>query len=457
MDVRFGTDGVRGVANADVTPEVALAIGRAVTEVLGVDRVVTGRDTRRSSSMLEAAALAGAASRGARACSSGVVPTPAVAYACQGSSTTAGIMVSASHNPFADNGLKVFGPGGHKLSDSEQQAIEARLGESSAETGRSDVSVPTGADVGSVGLLEDPLVEYEASLVRAIGSRSLDGIRLVLDCANGSNSAVAPRVLRDLGVSLEVMADHPDGVNINEGCGSNHPEALASAVVGRAAGLGIAFDGDADRVVAVDHRGRIVDGDHLMAMCAIDLHERGLLPGDTVVVTVMTNLGFRRSMGSHGIKVVETPVGDRHVLEVLRAGGFGLGGEQSGHIVFTEHSTTGDGLLSALKVLDLVSRTGLDLAELADRAMTRLPQVLVNVPVIEPMADAADQLAEQVSDAEAELGDSGRVVLRPSGTEPVVRVMVEADSQAQAQTVADRLATAVATMAGVVGRTGRTI
>jgi phosphoglucosamine mutase len=252
------------------------------------------------------------------------------------------------------------------------------------------------------------------------------------------------------------MADHPDGVNINDGCGSNHPEALASAVVGRAAGLGIAFDGDADRVVAVDHRGRIVDGDHLMAMCAIDLHERGLLSGDTVVVTVMTNLGFRRSMAAHGIKVIETPVGDRHVLEALRTGGYGLGGEQSGHIVFAEHSTTGDGLLSALMVLDLISRTGLDLAELADRAMTRLPQVLVNVPVIEPMADAADRLASQVAAAEAELGDSGRVVLRPSGTEPVVRVMVEADSQAQAQAVADRLATAVATMAGVAKRTGRT-
>jgi phosphoglucosamine mutase len=453
LDVRFGTDGVRGVANADVTPEVALAIGRAVTEVLGVDRVVTGRDTRRSSSMLEAAALAGAASRGARACSSGVVPTPAVAHACRVSSPTAGIMVSASHNPFADNGLKVFAPGGHKLSDSEQHAIEAHLGEITSGVDGAAASAPTGAEVGSVGVLEDPLVDYEASLVRAIGSRSLDGIRVVLDCANGSNSAIAPRVLRDLGVSLEVMADHPDGVNINDGCGSNHPEALAAAVVGRDAELGIAFDGDADRVVAVDHRGRIVDGDQLMAMCAIDLHERGLLPGDTVVVTVMTNLGFRRSMDSHGIDVVETPVGDRHVLEALRAGGFGLGGEQSGHIIFAGLSTTGDGLLSALMVLDLISRTGLGLAELADSAMTRLPQVLVNVPVIEPMADAADRLTAQVSDAEAELGDSGRVVLRPSGTEPVVRVMVEADSQTRAQSVADRLAAAVA---GVVTRTGRT-
>lgn len=456
MEVRFGTDGVRGVANSEVTPEVALAIGRAVTEVLGVERVVTGRDTRRSSSMLEAAALAGSASRGARACSSGVVPTPAVAHACRTSSLTAGIMVSASHNPFADNGLKVFAPGGRKLSDDEQHAIEVRLGEWAAEPSGSDAWVPTGAAVGTVGVLEDPLTGYEASLVDAMGGRSLDGLRLVLDCANGSNSAIAPRVLRGMGVSLEVMADHPDGVNINDGCGSNHPEALAAAVVGRDAALGIAFDGDADRMVAVDHRGRIVDGDHLMAMCAIDLHERGLLSGDTVVVTVMTNLGFRRSMGSHGIKVVETPVGDRHVLEALRAGGYGLGGEQSGHIVFAKHSTTGDGLLSTLMVLDLISRTGLALAELADASMTRLPQVLVNVPVIEPVVDAAELLSAQVSDAEAELGASGRVVLRASGTEPVVRVMVESDSQARAQSVADRLAAAVATVVGEVRGPGRT-
>ncbi|MCZ7628274.1 MAG: hypothetical protein M5U19_04055 [Microthrixaceae bacterium] len=379
--------------------------------------------------------------------SAGVVPTPAVAHACRAPSPTAGIMVSASHNPFPDNGLKVFAPGGHKLGDDEQHAIESYLGAQthpgSADSGVSGPSVPTGAEIGSVGVLEDPLGDYEASLIAAIGGRSLEGIRLILDCANGSNSMVAPRVLRHLGASVEVMADNPDGVNINDGCGSNHPEALASAVVGRDAALGIAFDGDADRVVAVDHTGRVIDGDHLMAMCAIDLHSRGMLPGDTVVVTVMTNLGFRRSMGSHGISVVETPVGDRHVLEALRAGGYGVGGEQSGHIVFAQHSTTGDGLLSALVVLDLISRSGRSLAELADAAMTRLPQVLVNVPVSEPMTDAPQRLAAQVAHAEGELGDSGRVVLRPSGTEPVVRVMVEADSQDRERTVADRLAAAV--------------
>ncbi len=465
MQVRFGTDGVRGVANTEVTAEVALEIGRAVAQVLGVETVVTGRDTRRSSSMLEAAALAGVASRGAHGCSLGVVPTPAVAHVCASEPDTAGVMVSASHNPFADNGLKVFAPGGHKLTDEQQRSIETCLVEASGggsggpgdaggpdpvptgrAVGRFD-PVPTGRAVGTVTRLQEPLAGYEESLHRAIGHRSLEGISLVLDCANGSNSLVAPRVLRERGVSLEVMADHPDGVNINDGCGSNHPEALAVAVTGRAAALGIAFDGDADRVVAVDDTGRVIDGDQIMAMCAIDLHSRGLLAHDTVVVTVMTNLGFRRAMAADGIAVVETPVGDRHVLAALRSGGFSLGGEQSGHIVFTDHSTTGDGLLSALMVLDLISRTGRSLAELADDAMTRLPQVLVNVELSAPMPDATDRMAVQIRDAEAALGSSGRIVVRPSGTEPMVRVMVEAESHDEARSVAEGLASAVSATA----------
>ncbi len=441
--MRFGTDGVRGVANLDVTPEVALALGRAVVEVLGVRNVVTGRDTRRSGSMLESAALAGAASRGARAASCGVVPTPAIAHACRIDTATAGVMVSASHNPFADNGLKVFAPGGHKLTDSEQHQIEEHVATAGGTPLPQDDAVPVGEAVGSVRVLEEPLREYEESLVAAIGNRTLGGLSVVLDCANGSNSEVAPRVLRSLGVSLEVMADHPDGVNINDRCGSNHPEALSGAVVGRGADLGVAFDGDADRVVAVDHTGRVIDGDHLMAMCAIDLHDRGALAGNTVVVTVMTNLGFRRAMEAHGISVVETPVGDRNVLEALRAGGYSLGGEQSGHIVFADHSTTGDGLLSALMVLDLLARNGRGLADTAEASMTRLPQVLQNVRVTAPMADVAVRLAGDVRAAEAELGDSGRVLLRPSGTEAVVRVMVEADSEPQARAIAERLSGAV--------------
>ncbi|MCO5319188.1 MAG: phosphoglucosamine mutase [Microthrixaceae bacterium] len=446
MAVRFGTDGVRGLANSEVTPEVALAIGRATVDVLGVQQVVTGRDTRLSGTMLESAVLAGAASRGASARSLGVVPTPAVAYACRRDDATAGIMVSASHNPFADNGLKVFAPGGRKLSDAQQAEMEQHL--DAAVGSAATLPGPTGADLGWVGPVEDPLSDYERSLSEAIGGRSLEGLKLVVDCANGSNHEVAPRVLRRLGASIEVMGDHPDGSNINEGCGSNHPEALASAVVGRGASLGIAFDGDADRLVAVDHTGRIIDGDHLMAMCALDMHDRGELPHDTVVVTVMTNLGFRRAMESHGIEVVETPVGDRHVLEALGRGGYALGGEQSGHIVFARHSTTGDGLLSALMVLDLLARSERSLADLADGAMSRLPQVLVNVPVSSPMPDVAERLAAEVAAAEASMGGSGRVVLRPSGTEPVVRVMVEADTERAAGEVASGLAEAVSAAAG---------
>ena len=452
MAGRFGTDGVRGVANSAVTAELALALGRAVVTVLGVDRVVTSRDTRLSGPMLESAVLAGAASQGAHAVSMGVAPTPAVAQFCAGEDTTAGVVVSASHNPFGDNGLKVFAPGGRKLTDDQQHTIELVLEDllgSGADTDRVPTAPrPTGASVGTTGLLESPLEAYEASLVSLLEGRNLTGLSVVLDCANGANSSIAPRLLRSLGVSLEVIADHPDGVNINDGCGSNHPEGLAASVAGRSADLGIAFDGDADRIAAVDHTGRIVDGDHLMAMCAIDLHERGQLTNDTVVVTVMTNLGFRRSMERHGISVVETPVGDRHVLEALHSGGHSLGGEQSGHIVFARHSTTGDGLLSALVVLDLVRRSGRSLGELADAAMTRLPQVLINVPVDEPMPDVAERLADQVAAAESELDGAGRVVLRPSGTEPVVRVMVEAESEQRAEEVARALAAAVADAPG---------
>ncbi|MFV0317373.1 MAG: phosphoglucosamine mutase [Microthrixaceae bacterium] len=448
MAARFGTDGVRGVANEAVTPELALALGRAVVSVLGVDRVVTGRDTRLSGPMLESAVLAGAASQGARAQSMGVAPTPAVAHRCVIDAATAGVVISASHNPFSDNGLKVFAPGGNKLSDEQQSAMEEVLQsllDSGDSAGATAVPPRAGAEhVGTTGVLEDPLGPYGAALVATLEGRTLDGLSLVLDCANGANSTLAPRLLRSLGATLEVIADHPDGVNINDGCGSNHPEGLAASVVGRSADLGVAFDGDADRIAAVDHTGRLIDGDHLMAMCAIDLHERGLLANDTVVVTVMTNLGFRRAMESHGISVVETSVGDRHVLEALRSGGHSLGGEQSGHIVFTGHSTTGDGLLSALMVLDLLKRSGRTLVDLADAAMTRLPQVLVNVAVGNPMPDVAERLAQQIGAAADRLAGDGRVLLRPSGTEPVVRVMVEADSEELARKVAGDLADSVA-------------
>jgi phosphoglucosamine mutase len=356
-----------------------------------------------------------------------------------------GVMISASHNPFADNGLKIFAPGGRKLTDAQQHEVTGALDgllDGSAHPG------PTGGSVGVPGESAEAGRAYAASVVDALEGRGLGGLRVVVDCANGSNSSIGPEVLRGLGASVEVIGAHPDGVNINDGCGTNHPGGLAAAVTGRGADAGIAFDGDADRVVAVDHLGRVLDGDQLMAMCATDLRSRGRLTDDAVVVTVMSNQGFRRAMADAGIEVVDTAVGDRHVLEALEGRGLSLGGEQSGHLVFHDLSTTGDGLLSAALVLDLVVRTGRPLAELADEAMQRLPQVLLNVPIAAPMPDVAERLAGDVGAAEAGFSGAGRVLLRPSGTEPVVRVMVEAETAQEAEAVARRLADRVAEVAG---------
>ena len=445
MQVGFGTDGIRGPANEAVTAEVALGVSRAAARVFGARRLVVGRDTRISGPMLEAAVLAGACAEGAEAVALGVVPTPAVAHACNtAEGDVVGVMISASHNPYRDNGLKVFAPGGRKLTDSRQAELSADLDdllESELHAG------PTGADVGCIGSEEGLVGSYADSIVGSIDGRDLAGMRVVLDCANGANWQLGPQVLRSLGAEVEATGVYPDGVNINDGCGSNHPEGLAAAVSGRGADVGIAFDGDADRVVAVDHLGRVLDGDQLMAMLAVDMRDRGRLERDTVVVTVMSNLGFRRAMADAGIAVFDTAVGDRYVLEAIEQGGFSLGGEQSGHIVLADRGTTGDGLLSAVTVLDLVRRSGRTLAELADGAMTRLPQVLVNVPIAAPMPDVADRLAERIAEVEQRLGDSGRVLLRPSGTEPVVRVMAEADTEAIARSTADELAAAVTALA----------
>jgi phosphoglucosamine mutase len=351
-------------------------------------------------------------------------------------------MISASHNPFADNGIKLFGPGGRKLSDAEQSAVEAQI-----EELLSPGLHPGPSSVGGVHADHTALDEYAAHVVASTEGRRLEGLKMVVDCANGSNSVVGPEVLRALGAEVTALSDHPDGRNINEGCGSTHPEPLAAAVVAHGADLGIAFDGDADRLVAVDHTGTVVDGDQIIALCALDLRSRGRLAHDTVVVTVMTNLGFRQAMAAEGITVVDTAVGDRYVLEAITAGGFSLGGEQSGHIIFGDLATTGDGLLSAVVLSDLLLRSGRPLAELAAGAMTRLPQVLVNVRVGTPMPDVAERLAAEIAAVSAELGDSGRVLLRPSGTEPVVRVMAEAATDDQAAQVAERLAAAVESLA----------
>jgi len=438
--LKFGTDGVRGVANLDLTPEVALALGRASARLLGGWRFVIGRDTRLSGPLLEAALVAGLAAEGAQVTSIGVAPTPAVAWLAAADGV-AGAVISASHNPYEDNGVKLFTAGGRKLSDDVEAALEAELHSILSHQDHSPAR--TGDAVGTVvdGLAE--VDRWAASVVSSIEGRGLDGLRVVVDCANGAASAVAPRVLRDMGATVEVLHDEPDGTNINAGCGSTHPADVQAAVVRLRADVGITFDGDADRVLAVDAQGRLIDGDQIIAVCAIDRYDRQRLAKDTVVVTVMTNLGFRLGMGEHGIEVREVPVGDRHVLEALADEGLTLGGEQSGHVVFADLATTGDGLLTAVQLLDVVGRSGRSLAELADAAMTKLPQVLRNVRVADKGMDVTAALADEIAAVEGELGDHGRVLVRGSGTEPLVRVMVEAPTATQAESAAERLVAAV--------------
>ena len=443
MAIRFGTDGVRGLANDEITVEAAVSIGRATVRTTGARRVVVGRDTRRSGPMLEAAVVAGICAEGADAVVLGVVPTPAVASTCARDDVP-GVMISASHNPYEDNGLKVFAAGGRKLDDAAQDRLEAEIGALLAGTGHGG---PTGAAVGVPASDPGAVEHYVQAVTAATEGRRLDGLRVVVDCANGANSDVAPDALARLGAQVHAICTEPDGTNINAGCGSTDPSALSRTVVDTGADLGIAFDGDADRMVAVDHHGAVVDGDQVIALCATGLARRGRLSGGAVVVTVMSNLGFHRAMAREGIEVVTTPVGDRHVLAALEEGGYSLGGEQSGHIIFSDLATTGDGLLSAVVLLDLVQRAGRPLADLAAEAMTRLPQVLLNVAVATPLPDVAERLAHEIAAVESELGGDGRVLLRPSGTEPVVRVMAEAPTEERATAAAERLAAAVGALA----------
>jgi len=389
--------------------------------------------------MLEAALAAGVCAEGADAVLLGVVPTPAVAVV-SAEERSVGVVISASHNPFADNGLKLFAPGGRKLTDDEQVGVEATIAEVLVAGGSPG---PTGESLGVVRTDDTAAARYAAAVVGALGGRRLDGLRLVVDCAHGANSEVAPEVLRSLGAEVTVVAAEPDGTNINRDVGSTHPELLAATVLESGADLGVAFDGDADRLLAVDGDGVLVDGDRILVLCALDLHARGELRHDTVVVTVMSNLGLHHAMRDAGIDVVSTAVGDRYVLEAMQQGGFCLGGEQSGHLVFSDHATTGDGLLSAVLLCDLVVRSGRSLADLAGSAMVQLPQVLRNVRVEGVAAEVVGRVDDAVAAAAAELGDRGRVLLRPSGTEPVVRVMVEAPTTEEAETVAARLVAAV--------------
>jgi phosphoglucosamine mutase len=433
--LRFGTDGVRGVANADLTPEVALALGRAAARVLGGWRFVVGRDTRISGPLLEAALSAGLAGEGVQVVTLGVVPTPVVAFAAAREAIP-GAVISASHNPYSDNGVKLFGTGGRKLADDVEATLEAEL--HGLLRREATIETFTGDAVGTI-TAQSVLVPYVESIADAVTASSLSGLRAVVDCANGSASDVAPDALRRLGVTVDVINAEPDGTNINGGCGSTYPADLQRAVVERGADIGIAFDGDADRVLLSDAHGELVDGDEIIAICALDLQARGVLTGDTVVVTVMANLGLRLAMQHHDIKVIETAVGDRNVLAALEDGGYALGGEQSGHIIFRERATTGDGLLTAVQVLDVMARSGVPLAELAASAMTKLPQVLHSVRVSGSAPAVADRVAAEVQAITDRLGSEGRVLVRASGTEPVVRVMVEATSAEEAERTAAEL------------------
>jgi phosphoglucosamine mutase len=446
---RFGTDGVRGVANEELTAELALALGRATARVLPTPAFVVGRDTRRSGPLLQAALSAGMATEGADVIDLGVVPTPGVALVAERRQVP-GAMVSASHNPFADNGIKLFSLLGTKLPVEVEAEVERELDSILADPDRSPRR-PTGRGVGRISTDPEAADLYRDHLAQAIDGRSLEGLRIVVDCANGAASDFAPEVLTGLGATVTALHHKPDGTNINERCGSTDPEELARTVVAHQADLGLALDGDADRVIAVDHTGNIVDGDVLLALFALDLSSRGRLAGNTVVVTVMTNLGFRLAMESNGIGVRETDVGDRHVLAALDADGLALGGEQSGHIIFRAQSTTGDGVLTGLALADLLLRSGRSLADLADGLVERVPQILVNVPIPQPerLADCTE-VWDAVGKAEAELGHEGRILLRPSGTEPLVRVMVEARQEAQANAVAAQLAGIVEAALGQV-------
>jgi phosphoglucosamine mutase len=414
----FGTDGVRGVANRDLTPELALAVGRALGARLPAGgRVLIGRDTRRSGPMLEGALASGLASAGVDSRLLGVVPTPAVAELVAATDAVAGAVISASHNPFPDNGIKLFGPDGFKLADDEEAAVEAGL----AGPGER----PEGAALGAVTGWGDGRALYVESLLER-RPVDLSGLAVVVDCANGATAVTAPEVLGRLGARVTAVGVEPDGVNINVGCGSTDLALLSETVVAEGADLGLAFDGDGDRMLAVAADGEPLDGDQIIAICALEMRRRGELDGGAVVVTTMTNLGFRRAMAAEGVEVRWTDVGDRYVLEEMRRGGYVLGGEQSGHVINLRHGPSGDGLAAGLHLLEALAARGQTLAE-AGRVMTRLPQRLVNVRVGRK-ADlpGAAALWEAVREAEAALGDDGRVVVRASGTEPLVRVMIEA-------------------------------
>ncbi|APZ35221.1 phosphoglucosamine mutase [Microbacterium aurum] len=442
----FGTDGVRGLANGPLTADLALTLAQATAVVLGQGRIaearkaagkrltaVVARDPRISGQFLSAAVEAGLASSGVDVLDAGTLPTPAAAFLIGDIDADFGVMISASHNPAPDNGIKIFARGGVKLPDLVEQRIEEAM------TG--EKLRPTGGDVGRVVRFADAEDRYAIHLLASLPHR-LDGLHVVLDCAHGAASGVSPETFRNAGAKVTVIGADPDGININDGVGSTHLDKLAAEVVRVGADVGIAHDGDADRCLAVDANGTVVDGDQIMAILAVAMKARGQLASNTLVATVMSNLGLHRAMAEHGIHVETTGVGDRYVLERMNEGGFSLGGEQSGHVIMSRYATTGDGVLTGLHLCAEMARTGRSLAELAS-VMTVFPQVLVNVRGVERTRATDPDVASAVAAASAELGDSGRVLLRPSGTEPMVRVMVEAASHDDAQRIADQLAAVV--------------
>lgn len=439
----FGTDGVRGLANQEITAELALALGSAAASVLQTEaerqqrrpRAIIGRDPRLSGHFLNAALLAGITSAGVDVTDLGILPTPALAFLAGSEDADLAVMVSASHNAMPDNGIKFFGPGGFKLDDEVEDAVEVAL---SGQRRR-----PLGGDVGRIDIDNGGAIDDYVEHVLASNDVDLSGLRIAVDAANGSASDVGPRVLREAGADVVVINASPDGRNINDQCGSTHPEQLQAVTVASEAHFGVAFDGDADRCLAVDHTGKLVNGDKIMGVLATAKKSAGTLNGDTLVLTVMSNLGLLNAMRDAGIRTIQTDVGDRYVLEAMRTGGFNVGGEQSGHIILGDHATTGDGTLTALHLAAEVQRAGRTLADMVEE-FPELPQILINVPGVDKAKTRTNPaLAEAVAAAEARLGDTGRVLLRPSGTEPLVRVMVEAASQDEAHREAERIADVV--------------
>lgn len=438
----FGTDGVRGVANKDLTPQLAFELGRAgayvLTECSRRPKILIGRDSRVSGDMLQSALTAGLTSVGAEVIDAGIIPTPAVAYLTRLYKLDAGVVISASHNPVEYNGIKFFNKDGYKLPDEVEDKIEKIINENS------DLPTPTGLDVGNVVESKSAQRDYIEFLKSTINC-DLKGLKIVLDCAYGASSTVAPILFHELGADVILYGSHPNGEKINVKCGSTNPKVLQEIVAGTGADVGFAFDGDADRLIAVDEKGNVVDGDHIMAMCGIHLKSRGKLNKNTVVVTVMSNIGLDIALKQNGIDVVKTKVGDRYVLEEMVRNGYSIGGEQSGHIIFLDHNTTGDGEITALKVAELLVSSGKRLSELSG-VMVSYPQVLINAKVKNELKHKYmddEDIAREINKLEHEMQGEGRVLIRPSGTEPLVRVMVEGKDQEKIESMAKELASLI--------------